>query len=84
MPANPYFIRGSYTAKSPVASGERTVNFFPSPLEIQNPKGPWLLLPTPGYTQFGNSIASQWFRGSRPDRASQIHLSNTAQPWGLR
>lgn len=63
MASNPYFARGSYTAKSPIASAERTINWIPEIQDLETPKPRGILLPTPGFTQFGTTLVGA-FRGA--------------------
>jgi len=58
MPAYPNFIGGSYTAQSPLASGERTVNWYVERAEVAGASAPLALYPTPGVEQLTTATTS--------------------------
>jgi hypothetical protein len=53
MPLAPAFIGPSYTSLSPVAAGERTINFYLEKIDTAGAAFPWVLYPTPGMTLVG-------------------------------
>ena len=48
----PAFVGPSYTSTSPLADGERTVNFYPESIEAPGATTKMALYPTPGLTAF--------------------------------
>lgn len=59
----PWFARGSYQNRSPIAINERTVNRLVERIEVENQKARWILLPTPGFSQFNTSLLTGGVRG---------------------
>lgn len=59
------FAGGSYVLKSPIAHVQRTVNLFPELMqEVPSVKARAILLPTPGFTQYGATLAYGAWRGA--------------------
>lgn len=55
----PFFCGGSYIAQSPIADGERTVNWYVERLEVPGATTPITLEPTPGVTTIGTASSTQ-------------------------
>ena len=47
----PDFLGPSFVAQSPLADGERTMNFYAEPASVPGQSGPMALYPTPGVTK---------------------------------
>jgi hypothetical protein len=58
VPLYPNFLGPSYTAQSPIADGERTMNWYPEPAEVAGQSGPMALYPTPGVTSLATASDS--------------------------
>ena len=50
MAEYPNFLGPSYVAQSPIADGERTMNWYAEPAQVPGESGPMALYPTPGVT----------------------------------
>ena len=58
MPPYPAFVGGSYTAQSPLADGERTVNWYVERTEAPGASANLALYPTPGVTRVATATSS--------------------------
>lgn len=64
MPKFPLFVNGAYRSQSPVADDERTINWYPEPMESEGATTKVALYPTPGVRRFCAVTESVGGRGA--------------------
>ena len=70
----PSFIGSSYISQSPLADQEWTMNFYMEQIQSEGGSTKAALYPTPGFEQFGSTIAGS------PGRA---HFAQDGKEWAV-